>query len=162
MTALINKRMTAELDGEFVVFLIGARVNRLWRIDQWWPVARAMKRMMRELEEQPARGLLGFESWGGRLSIMVQYWRSAEHLFEYASAKDGEHLQGWKDFVRLSAKTDTVGVWHETYTVQPGTYESVYHHMPPFGLGKVGTLVEATGHRKRARGRLEHKTAKAA
>ena len=31
MTATINKRVAAELDGGFVVFLIGARINRWWK-----------------------------------------------------------------------------------------------------------------------------------
>jgi hypothetical protein len=146
MAPIMNQRMTAELDGEFVVFLIGAQVNRLWRIDHWWPVARAMNRMMRELAAEPVRGLLGFEQWGGRRSITVQYWRSLDHLFDYAKDKSGEHRKGWRDFSRLAAKTDSVGVWHETYIVRPGTYENLYHHMPRFGLGAVGELQPAVGH----------------
>jgi hypothetical protein len=47
-----------------------------------------------------------------------------------------------------------VGVWHETYCVAPGGYENVYVNMPPFGLGKVGTLVPGSGSLSSAHGRL--------
>jgi len=32
-------RLTARIDGDFVVFLIGMRINRPPRVDRWWPVA---------------------------------------------------------------------------------------------------------------------------
>lgn len=32
-------RYTAQLDGSFVVFIIGMRVNKLWAIHKWLPVA---------------------------------------------------------------------------------------------------------------------------
>lgn len=37
MSAIIARRMTAELDGDFVVFLIGMRINRPWMIHRWLP-----------------------------------------------------------------------------------------------------------------------------
>jgi hypothetical protein len=40
--------MTAEIEGEFVVFLIGARINKPWTIHKL-PVALAMPRMLKEL-----------------------------------------------------------------------------------------------------------------
>jgi hypothetical protein len=48
----------------------------------------------------------------------------------------------------------SVGIWHETYAVSPGTYENVYVNMPPFGLGKAGNLHPASGGRQSAAGRL--------
>ena len=38
MAAVIDRRMSAEMDGEFVVFLIGMRINRIWKIHKWLPV----------------------------------------------------------------------------------------------------------------------------
>jgi Domain of unknown function (DUF4188) len=35
-------RYTADIDGDFVVFLIGMRLNHPLRIRKWWPVATAM------------------------------------------------------------------------------------------------------------------------
>ena len=55
---LIRERVTAELPGEFVVFLIGMRINQPWRVHQWLPVAAAMPRMIQALTRQPELGLL--------------------------------------------------------------------------------------------------------
>jgi hypothetical protein len=37
-----------------------------------------------------------------------------------------------------------------------GGYETIYHNMPPFGLGFAGTLVPATGQLLHARERLQN------
>lgn len=62
MTALNTERITAELDGDFVVFRIGMRVNTLWKIHKWLPVFRAMAKMLDELEADPESGLLAYDS----------------------------------------------------------------------------------------------------
>ncbi|MEY4255864.1 MAG: hypothetical protein RLZZ141_1091, partial [Pseudomonadota bacterium] len=49
MAKIIQQRMAAEADGSFVLFLIGMRVNRWWKVWKWWPVATAMPRMIIEL-----------------------------------------------------------------------------------------------------------------
>ena len=148
------ERLFAKLDGGFVVFLIGMRVNHLWKVHRWWPVARAMPRMLEELRQRPELGMLGGEMWGGRTTILVQYWRSAEHLFAYARNREAGHLPAWRDFNRAVGTTGDVGVWHETYVVAPGSYENVYINMPPFGLGKVGTLSAVSGGLQSAEARL--------
>jgi len=63
MSKIVPQRMTAEIDGDFVVFLIGMRINKWWLPHKWVPVARAMGRMLKELEETPAdeTGFLGVE-----------------------------------------------------------------------------------------------------
>lgn len=47
-----------------------------------------------------------------------------------------------------------VGIWHETYLVRAGAYETLYSGMPAHGLGRAGDLVPATGNREDARRRL--------
>jgi hypothetical protein len=42
MTKIFRGRFTAQIDGPFVVFIIGMRVNKLMMIGKWLPVARAM------------------------------------------------------------------------------------------------------------------------
>ena len=60
------ERLTAQLDGDFVVFLIGMRINHLWKLHKWWPVATAMPRMLKELAQHPEKGFLGrFPTGGG-------------------------------------------------------------------------------------------------
>jgi Domain of unknown function (DUF4188) len=141
MAEVIPQRMSATLDGdEFVVFLIGARINRPFRVGSWLPVARAMSRMIKELVAQPELGMLGYEHGFGRTIIMLQYWRSLPLLLEYAKARDAAHLPAWQEFNRRIAQTADVGIWHETYVVRPGCYENFYNNMPAFGLGRVGKL----------------------
>jgi hypothetical protein len=147
--------MTATMDGEFCVFLIGMRINRPLKVHKWLPVMMAMTRMLRELAIHPELGLLGTDFWLGRTVISVQYWRSVEALNQYASSADREHLPAWAAFRKAVGDSGDVGIWHETYRVQPSSYETIYHNMPPFGLGRVGTLVPATGHRQSAQGRIE-------
>jgi hypothetical protein len=38
--------------------------------------------------------------------------------------------------------------------VRANEYEAIYSGMPPFGLGKIGPLVDATGSREGARQRI--------
>lgn len=154
MSAIIQKRVTGKMDGDFVVFVIGMRVNRWWKVWQWLRVGRAMPRMLRELYAQPELGFLGAESWFGRTTLMMSYWKSTEHLLAYAKSRTAEHLPAWRAFNKLIGTSGDVGIWHETYRIHPGDHESVYVNMPEFGLGKVGTLVEAHGAREHAAGRL--------
>ena len=148
------ERLTARFDGDFVVFLIGMRINRPWKILSWLPITQAMPRMLAELAAHPEMGMLGGELWFGRTTIQVQYWRSVEQLFAYATNRDAAHLPAWKSFNQGVARSGDVGVWHEMYRVSPGAYENVDVNMPPFGLGKVGTLVPASGALHSAEGRM--------
>jgi Domain of unknown function (DUF4188) len=150
MSHVIAQRVTATLDApEFVVFLIGARINRWWKVGSWLPVVRAMPRMIAELEANPELGLLGYEQAVGRTSIFVQYWRSSRHLLDYAKARDSAHLPAWREFNRRVGSNGDVGIWHETYIVKRGNYENIYNNMPPFGFGRVGKL-EPVGKRRGA------------
>lgn len=71
MSKTIQKRMSGRMGGELVVFLIGMRVNRWWKVHRWLRVARAMPRMIPELEKNPELGFFGAEQWFGRTTIMV-------------------------------------------------------------------------------------------
>jgi hypothetical protein len=145
-------RLTAELEGDFVVFLIGFRINSLWRVSAWLPVFRAMPRMLKELAEHPEMGLLGGRFAG---TTLIQYWRSTEHLNAYAQSRQNEHLPAWRAFNQNARRANgAVGIWHETYRVAAGQYETVYVDMPAFGLGQAGKLVPASGRRETAAGRI--------
>ncbi len=58
MAKVVRGRFTAEYDDDFVVFLIGLRINRPWKLRKWLPVFVAMPKMLRELEQHPEKGLL--------------------------------------------------------------------------------------------------------
>ena len=155
MDGIIHRRVCAEIEGEFAVFLIGMRLNRPWKVWKWAPVARAMPRMLIELARKPELGLLHARSHFGFPNVMVvQYWRSFEHLEAYAKNRDAAHLPAWRAFNQAVGSNGDVGIWHETYIVAPDRYETVYNNMPRFGLGRAGEVVDAAGHRQAARQRL--------
>jgi hypothetical protein len=85
---------------------------------------------------------------------MVQYWRSMDQLMAYATNKQAAHLPAWKAFHQSVGTDGTVGIWHETFAVAAGAYESVYVNMPAFGLGRAGSLEAATGRKHSAANRL--------
>ena len=107
---LRSGRWTARFDEPYVVFIIGMRINRLWKIHRWWPVATAMPRMLRELKARPELGYLGGRTWAGRTFVQIQYWRSFEALEAYAKARDLEHMPAWTAFNRARKGGDDVGV----------------------------------------------------
>ena len=156
MTTIYKQRMSAQIEGDFVVFLIGMRINKPWKNHKWWPVFIAMPRMLKELYARPEAGFLGHIQSG---FLIVQYWRSFEHLEAYACSKDYAHWPAWTSFNKHVRHSDgDVGIWHETYQVAAGAYETIYGGMPAIGLGKATKLVPITGHRQSARGRLHAPT----
>jgi hypothetical protein len=155
MASIFPGRHTAQSDEPFVVFLIGFRVNRWLALRSWTRVAAAMPPMVAELRKNPSLGLLHaqyFVYWGG--VGVLQYWRSFDLLHAYAHARDAAHLPAWAEFNRRVGASGTVGVWHETYTVAPGQFESIYVNMPRFGLGAAMPFVAVTGRNDGARERI--------
>ena len=55
-------RFTADVDGDFVVFLIGMRINKPLKLGQWLPVFKAMGPMLKHLAERPEKGLLAYRA----------------------------------------------------------------------------------------------------
>jgi hypothetical protein len=158
MVEIHKERMTSEVSGDFVVFLIGMRVNKLWKIHKWLPVALAMPRMLKELYRNPHMGLISHEQWFGKTTIMIQYWKSFEHLENYAKNKDSSHLPAWAEFNKKIGSNGDVGIWHETYLAKKGSYECIYNNMPQFGLGKVGKHLPASGKLNSASSRIKNDT----
>ena len=148
-------RYTADIEGDFVVFLIGMRINKPWLVREWWPVFVAMPRMLRELEQVPDSPLLGYRLvLASPISpIVIQYWRSFDELESFASDPDMEHFPALKAFFERTGYNGNVGIWHETYTVRSGEYEAIYANMPETGLAGAGTL-RGLGSSSKARDRL--------
>lgn len=96
MANIHKGRYSAQIEGEFVVFIIGMRINRLWAIHKWLPVFKSMGPMIKELYMNPETGFLSTEyfiSWRG--VTLLQYWRSYDELEKYA--RGGLHLEAWKN-----------------------------------------------------------------
>jgi len=155
MASVFAGRYTASVDGPFVVFAIGMRINRLRALRKWWPVVTAMPPMIETLNRHPEKGFLGAESfvfWRG--VMLLQYWRSFEDLDRFARSPADPHLEAWRRFNRAVGGSGEVGIFHETYLVQDGQYECVYGNMPRFGLAKAFAHERAVGNRETARLRL--------
>lgn len=154
MSAIRTGRWTAKMDEPFVVFIIGMRINKPWLVHRWLPLVLAMSRMLRELYPRPELGFMGGKTWFGRTIVLIQYWRSFEELEAYAKAADKLHLPAWAAFNRAIGNNGNVGIYHETYRISPGQSENIYVNMPPTLIGSVAPMVEATGGRASARGRM--------
>jgi hypothetical protein len=155
LSNVFRGRYTAHIDGPFVVFLIGMRVNKLWSFGKWFPVARAMRPMVEQLLAHRELGLLHAESlfyWRG--AALVQYWRSFEQLERFVRDPTLAHLDAWKRFNRAVGADGSVGIWHQTYLVEAGRYESIYGNMPRFGLAAASQHLPAIGARETAKRRL--------
>ena len=160
MAKVVPGRYTAETDEPFVVFLIGMRVNRLFAFRKWLPVAMAMGPMLKTLYQHPEKGFLGAETminWRG--VTMVQYWRSFEDLENFAKNSSDPHLEPWRRFNKAVGGDGTVGIWHETYRVEPGQHEAIYANMPEWGLAAATKHVPIGKQSQTARRRMQKETA---
>ena len=143
-------RHTAHIDGDFVVFIIGMRINRPWKPHKWLPVLMAMPPMVKELEARARVGLPRREpglSSGG--PALVQYWRSFEDLRALrARRRRAATCRHGASSTSACAAPATSAIWHETYRVHAGDYEAVYGNMPRIGLAAAAErrpLVGSTG-----------------
>lgn len=156
--ATINKgrySAAAGADGT-VLFLIGMRINQLWRFWKWLPVFVAMPRMIAELMKDRSLGLVGrprtFRS--GRTILVWQYWESFDKLAAYARSTSNAHLPAWRSFNSRVRDNGSVGIYHETIVLSDATVETVYGNMPTFGLAQVTGAVPAKHRGQTARTRM--------
>ena len=142
------EHVTDTHDDEVVVFMLGMKVLRPWRVDQWGFVTVAMARMMTEIEtnrrlkvgtDDDLGYLGGFSTMGLHGPVVTQYWRSSDDLIRYAHDTDRVHRGAWLQLYRLAHRSSKagVGLWHETYVVPAGQHETIYGNMKPIGLGKL-------------------------
>lgn len=159
MPPIDPRRTTHSYDGEeLVVFLIGMRINKPWRVREWLPVFRAMPPMLEELSIDPDSGLLGYRmAIGAGGPTIIQYWSSAQQLYAYASDPNARHRPAWAAFNRLARKAPgVVGIWHETFVVERA--ESIYAGMPTTGLAKATAVVPVSSRGDRGADRLAGNT----
>lgn len=75
----------------------------------------------------------------------MQYWRSTDHVYRYASPADARHLPAWKTFNAVARKhPGAVGIWHETFAVPASGIETLYGNGAVMGLGAATGTIEAT------------------
>ena len=145
-STVVPGRMTARLDKPVVLFLIGARFYKLRTFPKWLWFARTMPAMLAELEKKPDAGLLWYRTYISWPNLRVQqYWESFDKLMAYSSDRRAEHQPAWARYMRELANDGSIGIWHETYLVEPGKFECIYGNMPPFGLAAASNSVKAEG-----------------
>ena len=157
MSTINRGRMSAAAgaDGK-VLFLIGMRINSLWRVWKWLPVFVAMPRMLIELQKNRDLGLIGKPRTmlSGRVVTVWQYWESFEKLQAYSRSTNLAHLPAWRAFNRKVRDNGTVGIFHETILLSDANVETVYGNMPAFGLASAIGAVQAGSRGQTARARL--------
>ncbi|GLJ01640.1 hypothetical protein OAS1_08880 [Bacillus sp. YKCMOAS1] len=84
---------------------------------------------------------------------MIQYWKSTDDLLAYAKME--KHLAAWKRFNQMARNNDAVGIYHETYQIQAGSYESVYVNMPSYGLSQARAPIPIGKGKQTAKERLK-------
>lgn len=146
-------RWTAQIEGDFVVFLIGARLQKRHLLRSLLDLGgrRGMPAMLDQLAADPDKGLLGYEIPNPFGTFVVQYWRSFDALERWANSKDDPHVDAWRNYWRRVGTSSRTGIWHETYLVRAGEYEAIYGNMPPYGLAKASTMVPLQGSTARHR-----------
>ena len=153
MAEIRTGRYGAEIEGDFVVFLIGARLNKprhlLASARDLGGRRRGMQAMLAELMAHPEKGLLGYRMG---FPVIVQYWRSFEQLEAFARDPGDLHRPTWVEWFKRDPKGRT-GIWHETFLVRAGEYEAIYDSVPEAGLAAAGRAAPLAG-RSSARIRL--------
>ncbi len=139
MASRFSGRYTGTYDGDFVVFLIGMRVFNPWMLWRWLWVAKAMNAMQIEIARNPEIGCLHIENFGVLRGVSVQYWVSFDHLEQFARSRQWSHLEAWRAFNKVINDSGKLGIWHETYAIRNGDYETFYGNMPVFGLAAAGS-----------------------
>ena len=145
----------ANRDEPFVVFLFGMRWNRPRGLPRFLWGLRVLRRVLADLKGGQQPGFLASHVYlGARTLIATQYWESFDTLDAYARDHALPHRRAWQRYLREALNDPAMGLWHETYLVEPGSWEGVYVNMPAWGLGAAAELVEMRTTRNSARDRL--------
>ncbi|KAK5000359.1 hypothetical protein LTR66_000777 [Elasticomyces elasticus] len=138
-------------NSEVVVFLLGARINHPMKLLA--PGARKLGDyfvgMAKNLEENAEQfGFLGMSSWisnGDRSTnnelMQVCYFRSVAGL--HAFAHSPVHREGWTWFREIVATHPHISIFHETYAVPEGHWESIYANSHVNGI--AATMFKTVG-----------------
>jgi hypothetical protein len=153
--AIFPGRFTARSDKPIVLFLIGMRINNWLALGDILFMSKTMPAMLRELSGDKDSGMLWYRQHISPPLITVQqYWDSFDKLIAYAHDKEAHHFPMWAAFNKRIMKSKNIGIWHETYLVEPGKFECVYGNMPLFGLAAATSHVPAEGRLAGARDRF--------
>jgi len=126
--------------------LFGLRVNRWGRVWSWWPLVRALRRMVREAETSPDEsGMLWARQWrDDREFTVLSYWRDMQSALGWAQDARFRHVDAWRRYNhgRVGDSGD-VGLWHEVIEIDPKRLHTIYRDVEWRGLAAATTYEEA-------------------
>lgn len=130
-----------------VVFHVGAQVNHPmgFKAPGAAKVGRNFMMLMQELmKNRDEHGVLGIDKWDGSEStnpnntLSVMYFKDLESLHKFAHGP--LHRKAWDEF---DAKTyPHIGIYHETFEVPMGAFETIYLNCRPTLLGAASVPVD--------------------
>ena len=155
-----ESRMAAEMDGGFVIYINGMRLNKLRAIHKYLRAGLKAAKMFERLEADPDSGFLGYQPafMGLRTGAAIQYWRSLDDIRRFAQDPDDLHVPAWMWYNSAVDSGGGVGFWAELYVIEDGNYETFFRNMPPIGLGSVGEFVPMAEHTRRLGMTMESST----
>lgn len=151
MAAITADRMATDIDGEFVIYINGMRLNKLRAVHKYFLAGLKAAKMFEELERDPDSGFLGYlpAYMGLRSGAAIQYWRSLEDIRRFARDPDDLHVPAWRWYNEEVGNDGELGFWAELYVIEDGNYETFYRNVRPVGLGEIGELVPMADHQRR-------------
>ena len=121
MSRILQQRTAGVIEGDFVVFVIGMRMNRFWKVHKWLPIAWAFRRAPGTVQAAGRRVARGPpDARRHAESPVCAFWRSFEHLERFARDPDKAHLPTWAAFNKRVGTSGDVGIWHETFGLKAG------------------------------------------
>ena len=104
-------RHSARIEGEFVVLLIGMRINKPWKVHRWLPVFTAMAKMTLELSRDPESGFLGSRP-GVRMSVhSLQHRKPRTGYAEVGRTQLLREIRHWWHIDNMYRFLESVKTW---------------------------------------------------
>ena len=72
---------------------------------------------------------------GGNAILALSYWKDIEHL--HAFARGPSHTTGWNWWGETQKQWPHIGIFHETYNVPAGGWETIYQNFHPIGMAQT-------------------------
>ena len=74
MSDVKQGRWTAKIEGDFVVFMIGARLNRWWKLPKYLWFLPTMPKMLAEVAAKPESGFHAGEWFAHGPHVFCRFW----------------------------------------------------------------------------------------
>ena len=130
------KLITAPITEPLCLFLVGVQC-RSWTSFWKVPFIRSrMIKMQQELSEDSDSGFLwgmNFSASGPFTTLFLSYWKSSDHIHKFVSDSKFSHIGSTREYYKKFSKDSNIGIWHETYEIEPGKAENLYYGMDSFG-----------------------------